>query len=162
VTNADQIAANIYDREGMDHDEDIGDGAGVTHIGGQTDAWLAQWSLTAPTDRPSAEKNITAWMVLSGLMQVVNRSLPLGDAVCDFAYVSGERPAVRALQTAIHVPVDGLVGPVTYGALAIVDAAAVARQVAKARVIFLGAALTNGGLAAKFAGGELSRAASFL
>lgn len=162
MTNADTIASRIYDREGMDHDEDIGDGAGVTHIGGQTDVWLAQWSLTAPTDRASAEQNVTAWLRLSGLQAIVDRSLPLGDAVADWAFNSDERAAVRGLQAALGVTVDGTIGPVTLGALATADTAALARQVAKDRLHFLGLAFTHGTISMTFASGLIDRSLTFL
>ena len=162
MTNADQIAQNIYVREGMDVPADIGDGEGITGIGGQTTDWLTRWSLTAPSNRQQAEQNITAWLRLSALQVVVDRSLPLGDAVADYAYNDGERRAIGALQSALGVAVDGVLGPVTIGAMAGVDAASIARQVAKHRIEDLGVALASGQLKPTFASGELNRALLFL
>jgi lysozyme family protein len=139
----------------------LDDGAGPVSWG-QSQAWLDQFSLTRPTTTAEASANIQDWLVLTGLQQIVNASLPLGTAVADWAFNSGFRVALMALQKILGVTPDGLLGSVTLSAVGKVDGPATARQVAKARLEFLGSAITHGQIAPQYAGGLINRAASFL
>lgn len=161
-TNSETISQRIVQREGMPVAQDVGDGAGLTGIAGQTRAWLDQWNLPAPASEAEAATNIQVWFALSGLAQVVNASLPLGDVVCDWAYNSGVTPAVRGLQTALGVTADGKLGSQTLAALAKVDCEFIASEVARERIKFLAAAFTHGQIDVKFCAGLMARAMSFV
>ena len=163
MTPSEQVAHNIYDRENMPVPKDIGDGAGVTQIGGQTAIWLKQWNLKAPTDKDAAIENIQIWLADTGLVQVCHANLPLGDCVSDWAYASDPDVAIRAMQTALGgLVVDGRIGMRTLAALVTADYASVTEAVAEARIAFLKAEVAKGAIKPAFEVGLINRAQTFL
>lgn len=164
MTPSEQVASNIYDREGMPIPKDVGDGAGVTQIGGQTLVWLKQWNLPIPTDRDSAIRNIQIWLFDTGLVQVCMASVILGDCVSDWAYNSGEAVAIMALQRALDhgLTGDGKIGTLTLAALVNADYVALTEEVAEARIAFLRTAVAKGEIALADEVGLINRAQSFL
>ena len=96
---------------------DVGDGVGLTRFG-QTPSWLATFNFPAPVNAEEATTNYLAWLHLTGLDAVIGDTPDaLADFVVDFAVHSGHQTAIRALQRALGVPVDGMMGPVTIAAL---------------------------------------------
>lgn len=87
---------------------------------GQTPEWLAFYSLPVPATKEQAAANYRVWLTLTKLEAVCSVDDGLPDAVIDWAVLSGEGPAIRALQAAIGTRPDGVIGPET---LAKLDAA---------------------------------------
>lgn len=163
MTNAETVAANIVQREGMPAPQDIGDGAGVTQIGGQTLGWLSQWSLPIPKTEFDAISNIMIWLAKSGQMPIVALSLPLGDVIADWCYTSGLRTGIQGLQGVLGVATDGLIGPKTLDKLrAEPDPSALVRDVSIRRCKLLAAAFAHGQIKPEFCVGEFDRALSFI
>lgn len=107
----DEIIVRILRREGGV--ADVGDGKGITRFG-QTPGWLAQFNLPIPTNETEAAENYAEWMRLTKLDQLLSdRADTLADAVIDLAVHSGHVVAIRALQGALGVTVDGVIGPQT-------------------------------------------------
>ena len=108
--------------------------------------------------------NIVTWLSKTSLLQLVDANLALGDAVSDWAYTSGTRTPIKALQGVLGVTADGLIGKDTLAALQAhsADLSGFVRDIAKARIAFLGLAATNGQIAPAFIGGEINRALLFL
>ena len=167
MTNSEHVASNILAREHMPVAQDIGDGAGVTYPGGQTKDWLDQWGLQPPANEAEAATNLQSWFAQSGLQVVINYSVELGDALADFAYNSGGglRTGVKAIQTAVGVVSDGIIGAATLSAISRqtpTQLQAVAKTVAKARVHYLIAQTKAGNIGIEFLDGLVNRALSFL
>jgi lysozyme family protein len=117
VKSRDEIIARILQREGGV--ADVGDGKGVTRYG-QTPGWLSQFNLPIPTNETEAAENYAAWMRLTKLDQLLSdRTDTLADAVIDLAVHSGHVVAIKALQGALGVTADGVIGPVTLKAVRI-------------------------------------------
>lgn len=114
-----QIVVNrLLKREGGV--KDVGDGAGVTRYG-QTKVWLEDFGLTAPGSPEQAAANYAAWMAQTKLDAVVDRDVELGDDVVDLAVNTGTQTAIKILQKALGVLVDGVIGKDTLAMIAFVD-----------------------------------------
>lgn len=162
MSPVDQVVSNILARENMPVPKDIGDGE-VTWAGGQTTVWCDQYRLPYPQDEVMAAKNLTDWLIFCGFVQIINRSLPLGDCVSDWAYNSDVMVAVKALQSALGVTADGWLGPIALKALADWgNYADLTRTVAEARIAFIQAEVAAGRIKAQFEQGLVNRAESFL
>lgn len=152
----DRIVARVIYREGAV--ADVGDGQGVTRWG-QTPAWLLQWQLPVPTTMDDAAANYRAWLARTRLDALCELADALPDVVVDFAVHSGERVAIRALQTAIGAPADGVIGPVTIAALARCNRRQASHDVMATRVAYLGQVLASQPSAARYARGWFARVA---
>ena len=95
---------------------DVGDGMGVTRYG-QTPIWLEDWGFVPPSNVSDAAANYEVWMKKLRLDDVIEKSPLVGYLVTDFAVMSHHLPAIKALQSALGVTADGVIGPVTLGAL---------------------------------------------
>ena len=115
MTPLDVLIQRILVREGGV--ADVGDGMGITRYG-QTPIWLTQFNLPAPTDRVSAAANYLTWIGLIGFHPLVDAGDDLADILLDIAVMSNSPKAVKALQAAIGIVVDGVLGPATLAALA--------------------------------------------
>lgn len=115
VAARDAIIARVIQREGGV--DDIGDGKGVTRWG-QTLGWLATFNLPVPESPEDAAENYAAWLHITGLDVVVGDEPDnLADFLIDFAVHSDHKPAIRALQRALDLTADGVVGPKTRAAV---------------------------------------------
>lgn len=112
---------------------DVGDGKGVTRWG-QTPAWLKRWGLPIPTTRDEARSNYLRWLELSRLVALCAHDGPLALIVIDWCVHSGETIPIRAMQHALGVTADGIIGPKTIAALEAADRNAIARKVLARRV----------------------------
>jgi lysozyme family protein len=141
--------AEVLKHEGgyADHPADPG---GATNMG-ITRRTLAGWRKVSPWwNLPKAEvQRLTraeAARIYRALYWDLCRAgqLPAGLdlAVFDYAVNSGTSRAIRTLQAALGVKVDGLIGPLTLGAAARADAAAMINALCDRRVGFLKALST--------------------
>lgn len=155
--------AQVLRHEGgyVDHPSDPG---GATNMD-ITRKTLARWRNVSPWwDLPkSAVQQLTraeaARIYRAGYWNLCRAGdLPAGIdlAVFDYAVNSGPDRAIRTLQSALGVVVDGLVGPLTIGAAARADAGAVVNAICDRRLGFLRALSTF----AVFGRGWTSRVAS--
>lgn len=80
----------------------------------------------------------------------------------DFGVNSGPRAAVRTLQKAIGVKVDGVLGPATIAALKVADASKLFRIVLQGRMYYIADILRRDPTQRVFAAGWLRRLAEFL
>lgn len=87
---------------------------------GQTPQWLATFNLPSPNTVEDAHENYVAWLHKTRLDRVIG-DVPdvLADVVIDYAVHSGHVPAIQALQDAVKVPADGVIGAVTVEAIRI-------------------------------------------
>lgn len=131
----------------VDHKADPG---GATNMG-ITHKTLARWRQVSPWwDLPKSEvmslKRAEAAQIYRALYWDLCRAgdMPAGIdlAVFDYAVNSGPSRAIRTLQAALGVAVDGLVGPLTLGAAAKADAATVVNEICDRRLGFLKALST--------------------
>lgn len=139
---------------------DAGDGEGVTHFG-QTDRWLSEFHLPTPTTPQQAVLNFLTWLEVVGLSAVCGQADTFALIMIDWAINSGHRPAIVALQLALGVSADGIIGPVTIGALSQANRERLARQMMAAQIRFRGAIITaNPAKMSKFAKGWAARDAA--
>lgn len=112
----DELIRRVLAREGGV--ADVGDGKGVTRWG-QTPGWLAQFGLPVPATSVDAAANYATWLTVTRLDQLIRpRPDALADVVIDLAVHSGHVTAITALQRAIKVRADGVLGPITLAAVA--------------------------------------------
>lgn len=126
------------------------DAGGLTKFGITHASWSAYAS--GKTNLPQSVKDITRDQAIAfyrseywdkpGFYQLPNEIAP---AVFDFAVNSGTAQAVRVLQSVLHVPVDGKLGPQTLAALAAVNTASPVplRKLRNSYVIARGVFLMN-------------------
>lgn len=139
---------------------DAHDGEGLTHFG-QTDRWLQEFDLPVPYNTAQAVENWMVWLERTGLIWVCDVPDIAAIAIVDWAINSGHRPAIVALQLALGVAADGIIGPVTRGALSQCHRERLARQMLAAQIRFRGAIITaNPEKHAKFARGWAARDAA--
>lgn len=112
------VIASVLEREGGV--ADVGDGKGITRFG-QTPEWLTRWRLPVPQSVDDATMNYRSWLEATNLDALCTEDDLLPDVVIDFAVHAGERVAIAALQRALRVKADGLLGPVTMTALVNAD-----------------------------------------
>jgi lysozyme family protein len=125
------IIADILSAEGGI--ADVGDGMGVTRYG-QTDDWLANWSLPVPTSKAQAGDNYRAWMARTRLDELSGINIPLAHLVMDSAVNEGLSRAVRSLQGALGVAQDGVIGSITLNTLTHADPIRIGALVAESRL----------------------------
>lgn len=135
-----EIVDRVIQREGWI--ADVGDGKGVTSFG-QTPAWLQQFGFQAPKTKDDAAANYRTWLVRTRLIGLCDQADSLADGVVDFAVHSGHQVAIRGLQRALGVPVDGVLGPETQDAIDRCDRTVMGRRVLADRLRFLGRLITQ-------------------
>lgn len=157
VSAVDVLIQRILVREGGIRD--VGDGMGVTRFG-QTPVWLSQFGLPAPTTPEQAAENYRLWLSKTALTLVIGPVADdLADIVLDIAVMSDFRKAIKALQQALHVAVDGGLGPTTVAALAAADRKRLARDVIAWDMEYQGRLVTLDPSRARYAAGWANRMA---
>jgi len=121
---------------------DVGDGAGLTRWG-QTPGWLQQWRLPVPKSEDEAAMNYRSWLEHTNLDALCTTDDVLAQSVIDYAVNSGERVAIAALQRALGVKADGILGPVTMTSLAICNRQKIASLVISDRLILDNGLITD-------------------
>jgi lysozyme family protein len=87
---------------------------------GQTPPWLESFGLPSPVTIDEARRNYNTWLKTTRLDRLIGPTPDvLADVVIDYAVHSGHTTAIKALQDAVDVPADGVIGPVTLEAIAI-------------------------------------------
>ena len=148
------LIARVLTREGGV--ADVGDGKGITRWG-QTPGWLDQFGLPTPTTKAEAEANYRTWLVRTGLMGLCDHADSLADATIDYAIHSGHRVAIRSLQSALGVAMDGIYGPETQAAVDVCERRWMAQRILGQRVRLLGRLITDLPARSKWAAGWLNR-----
>jgi len=165
---ADEIIDEIIRREGgyTDHASDKG---GPTNFG-ITAATLGAWrKLGRPASRaevkalkePEARAICQARYITDPRFDKVPAP-DLRGLLVDFGVHSGQARAVKALQRAVDVPIDGVLGPKTLAALKAADAGTVYRGVLRERGELLAAILQRDKTQLVFAAGWLRRLMEFV
>jgi lysozyme family protein len=161
MTGLDLVLAAIAADEGGV--KNVGDGKGVTYYG-QTPEWLDTYGLPVPQSPQQAMSNWSVWLAKVQLDRIV---LPTYDAcahiVIDYAVHSGSFRAIRALQSALRVKADGVMGPQTLAALAVANRSALGRLVIAAGLELEGRLITDRpDQYAKYAAGWANRRARMI
>lgn len=156
MTRLDILIERILVREGGV--ADVGDGKGVTRYG-QTPDWLAQFNLPVPKTRTDAAANYAKWIAMTGLDVVLTDADDLADIVLDIAVMSSAGKAVKALQAALKIHVDGVLGTMTLAALGMADRKQLAREVIAWDISYQGRLVTLDPSRAKYAAGWANRIA---
>jgi lysozyme family protein len=125
------IVGKVIEREGGI--ADVGDGKGITRFG-QTTAWLEQFGFKPPINIVEAENNYLTWLVRTRLIGICDRADSLADLVIDAAVHAGHPWAIKALQHALGLTIDGIWGPETQAAVDGCDRPRIARHVIADRV----------------------------
>lgn len=139
-SNFDRVLLLVLAHEGgyVDHPSDPG---GATNMGitiGTLSSWLGRQATKAEVRALTKEQ--AGRIYRSRYWNKVNGdALPAGldYAVFDFAVNSGPDRATRMLQTIVGVPVDGVIGPITLGAIERIGATAVIGDLCSQRMAFL-------------------------
>lgn len=142
VTARDVLIARVLEREG-----------GVAQVSGeswvtrwgQTPQWLETFRLPTPKDSAEAAANYAAWLRVTRLDRVIGDVADvLADVVIDFAVHSGHVTAIRTLQQAVKVGIDGVIGPKTLEAIRIdSDRRAAAAFIVAARSVLQGGLIAD-------------------
>lgn len=156
MTPIESLIAKLIDREGGIADVD--DGKGVTRFG-QTPAWLTQFNLLPPSTREQAAINYLSWLNVVGLTPVMLAGDGLSDIILDVAVMSGHRQAIMALQSVLHVPTDGALGPKTLAALVTADRRELTKLIIAWNMEFEGRIIVNNPARARDAAGWAVRLA---
>jgi lysozyme family protein len=151
-----ELVARVIAREGGI--ADVGDGKGLTRFG-QTPAWLEQFGLPIPETPADAADNYMAWIAKVGLTSVVMQGDDLADILLDVAVMSSATKAVKLLQAALGVTVDGKLGPVTLAALFTADRAQIARDAIAADMEYQGRLIELDPTRSRYAAGWAARMA---
>lgn len=165
---ADQIIDDILRREGGYSDR-VQDTGGPTNFG-ITAATLGAWrnlgrSATRAEVKALKEGEARAiyrsqYITAPRLDQVTNQDLR--GLLVDFGVHSGPARAVKALQRAVDVPIDGVLGPKTLAAMNRLDIRGVYRAVLRERGELLAAILQRDKTQLVFAAGWLRRLMEFV
>lgn len=121
---------------------DIHDGAGLTRFG-QTPNWLRTWGLRAPETAEQALANYREWLTRTKLIGLCDLPDALADVVIDFAVNAGHWPAIMALQHALRVKADGVLGPLTQTAIDTCRRRKVAAEVLASKIRYHGELVTG-------------------
>jgi len=164
----DEILDEVLRREGgyVDHPADRG---GPTNRG-ITAATLGAWRTMG---RPATREEVQALTMHEARVIYTQQyvtaprfdripDLRLRALLVDFGVHSGPTRAVRALQRAVDVPADGVIGPMTLRALALADGSAVYRSVLQERGELLAALLQRDASQREFAAGWIRRLMEFV
>ena len=166
MTVLDTVIARILRREGgtfTDLDEDAGGptrwGVTIPFYTDLTGHPKTRTDIQTLTETQAASLYLT-FLESSGLAAIGN--VQILDAVADFAVLHGVFPAVKALQKAIGVPVDGIVGPLTRHALSTANPSRTANIITAEQLRRIGARLSSDASQRIFAKGWLNRIADRL
>lgn len=165
---ADEIIDEIITREGGYSDR-VQDTGGPTNYG-ITAATLGAWrKLGRPATRAEVKalKVDEARQIYQSQYITAPRFDKIADArlrglLVDFGVHSGPARAVKALQRAVDVPMDGVLGAQTLAALKAADAGAVYRHVLRERGELMAAILRRDKTQLVFAAGWLRRLMEFV
>ena len=157
VTPLEALIGRVIQREGGV--ADVGDGKGVTRYG-QTPEWLTQFNLAAPRSVQEAAANYLRWIDLVGFRPLVDAGDDLADILLDIAVMSSAPKAVKALQAALNVRVDGVLGRETLQALALTGRRRLAFLVIAWDMEYQGKVITLNPQRAMYAGGWAARMAA--
>lgn len=162
----DSILDGIIEREGgfVDHAADKG---GPTKFG-ITQATLGAWRKSAATVTDVEQLSVTEaraiyrrqYVEAPGLDKIANDKLR--HLLVDCAVHSSPAKAVRWLQQAMSIAVDGVLGPATLAEANAADGARIYALVLATRIRFLGRLITDKPSQAVFAAGWMARCASFV
>lgn len=137
----DELIRLVMEREGGV--ADVGDGKGITRYG-QTPGWLTQFDFRPPTNPTEAAENYARWLNVTRLDRLIGVVVDdLADIVIDWAVHAGHVSAIRGLQAALGVPVDGVMGDNTLGAVARMDRGVAARRVLASRLEQMGGLISS-------------------
>ena len=160
MTPIQELIQRILVREGGV--ADVGDGMGITRWG-QTPAWLATFSLPVPQDAKQAADNYQQWLIVTGLIHVIGPTTDeLADIVIDIGVMSSAPKAFKALQAALKLPIDGVLGPATQRALDAADRKQLAREVVAWDTAYQGRLVTLDPSRAKYSAGWANRMADHI
>lgn len=141
---------------------DVGDGAGLTRFG-QTSAWLSTFGFQPPATRDEALANYRVWLVRTHLIEVCDYPDALAHKVVDWAVNTSHTVAIIALQRALGLKADGILGPETQTAIEGCDRRQIAGKVFAAHLRFRGELITGNPIKfARFARGWLYRDATLI
>lgn len=144
----DELLTRLIEREGRRYTNRASDKGGPTRFGITLDV-LRQWRHGA---FPATTKDLQV-LTEAEARQIYRHYFlaPFDDVLdgetkeqlVDAAVLHGVGRAVRWLQEALDVEVDGVIGPETRAALAVADLVALARAVLRARLRFVGRVVTE-------------------
>lgn len=165
IHDAELIAA-VIQREGGYTDDPM-DRGGPTNMG-ITQATLSGWrghpvtpdDVKALTSAEAAAIYYEQYIRKPGFDAVPDDQLR--GELFDIAVNSGPTNAVKMLQRALSVNDDGVFGPATLASLGASGPVRISLRLAAQRIRFLGNLIAHDPTQARFAGGWLSRAASFI
>jgi lysozyme family protein len=162
--NADDVISDIIRREGHEATNITGDRGGWTKYGITLDTLRAYRGMECTSQdilalQETEARNIyrtryvAVWPPMDGDLLAL---------LADYAVHSGVRTAATALQAALGVRVDGVIGAATEAALRAAEPASVRREVLRHRIRFVGRLISRDPTQARFAAGWLNRIAEFL
>lgn len=140
----DQAATVILERV-LDHEGGVGQVDGESWITrfGQTPQWLKTFGFQSPETREDALANYKTWLVRTRLVGLCDVPDVLAMAVIDWAVNAGHPVAIQALQRALGVQADGILGPETQEAIDGCDRQKTAARVVAALVRFRGTLISG-------------------
>jgi len=160
------VINRIIEREGVVFTQIPGDRGGATKFGVTVPFYTTVMGRTmtiedvANLTLDEARALYHQWLVTNRVDEITD--LHVLDAFVDYAVHSGLRPAVKALQRALDVPADGLLGSVTLSALADADQPTVVRWITGQRLRKIGMLLASDVTQSRFVRGWLNRIADVL
>jgi lysozyme family protein len=166
MTTEDIINA-VLDREGGSYTDKAGDHGGPTKWGitlatlrDVRGAAATAADVKALTHSDAAAIYVVRFVHRPAFDQVAD--MRLRAELVDWGVNSGPAAPIRALQRAVGVPVDGVLGPASLGAVARADAAKLYLAVLAERLRFLGRLITDDPSQAQWAAGWLNRISYFV
>jgi lysozyme family protein len=138
--------------------KDVGDGKGVTRFG-QTPDWLTTFNLPAPETPEQALANYVKWAQITKLSEVCCYRDALSEILLSFSIHNTHLGGIKALQRAVKVKADGVIGPITLAAVHDAQRHTLAVKVLASYQRLIGLALKKP-LNTRFASGWLNRLAS--
>lgn len=154
------IVDGVLLREGVAVTQVLGDAGGLTVAGLSSRANPDLFVKGLPTMAQVRQRYLERYVQGPGFDQIAD--MCLRSLLVDYGVLSGPMIAIKALQTVCDVPQDGLLGPTTMAALALLPVGQVVNGVVAERVRMIGRILTKNPSQAKFAAGWLNRITEWL
>jgi len=153
------VIGDVIRREGPETD-DPADAGGRTKYGISEAANPDLWKDGPPTEAQSRARYEQRYIQGPGFDKI--QDAQLRTQLIDFGVNSGPMVAIQKLQGILHVDVDGVLGPQTLGALAMMHADDANTALVVARVKMIGKIVTKNPTQLKFLNGWLNRSLEWL
>jgi lysozyme family protein len=162
-TDIDALITEVEHKEGDDKvTNDPADKGGRTQYGISEKSFPKAWEDGKVTEQEARDIYLNTFVIGPGFSRIPASHSKVQTILIDWGVNSGPAIAIQHLQRLLMLPVDGVCGPGTLGALSAADPSLLAAKLVRERVKMIGRVVQKNPSQLKFLGGWLDRALSFL